>query len=77
MKVEINTELRRAGVAASTIRDALKPWIESERDRLIAALAASSCDLDSLLKIKCDATALHQLKRQLEMAMGNAQIQPE
>ncbi len=74
MRLEVGAELRRAGVAANTIRDALKPWIEQERDRIIASLAASPADLDSLIKIKCDATALFQLKRQLEVAMGNAQI---
>lgn len=72
MQAEISAELRRAGVAASTIRDALRPWIESERDRIIATLASSNTDIDSLLKIKTDASALFHLKRQLEMAMGQA-----
>lgn len=73
-QLEISSELRRAGVAASTIREALGSWIQSERDRIIAALAASDADLETLLKIKCDATALFQLKRQLDTAMGQAQI---
>jgi hypothetical protein len=77
MRVEISTELRRAGVAASTIREALHGWIESERDRIIATLAASPSTLDALLKIQVDASALFHLKRQLETAMGQAGIPVE
>ena len=76
MNKEISTELRRAGVAASTIREALRPWIESERDRIIAALASSPSTLDALLKLQVDASALFHIKRQLEVAMGQAGIPP-
>lgn len=74
MQQEISYELRRAGIAASTIREALGPWIIIECDRIIAALATSSADIEALLRIKSDATALFQLKRQLELAMGQAEI---
>lgn len=77
MKIEISSELRRSGVAANTIRDALGPWIAQERDRIIAALAQGDCSLESLLKIKVEATALFHLKRQLETAMGMAGIPVE
>jgi hypothetical protein len=76
-QLEISAELRRAGVAAETIRSALRPWIESERDRIIAALASSPSELSSLLKIQVDAAALFHLKRQLETAMGQAHVPVE
>lgn len=72
MQVEISAELRRAGIAANTIRDALRPWIEQERDRIIAALASASASHEELLKIKADATAYFHLKRQLELSMSHA-----
>ena len=75
--IEISAELRRAGVAASTIRDALRPWIEQERDRIIAELAGSQADLDTLVKIKADATAYFHLKRQLELTMNQGGVQVE
>lgn len=71
---EISVELRRKGVAAETIRFALAEWIDAERDRLIAGLAQSSCELAELLKLKADATALFKIKRELELAMGQAGI---
>ena len=75
--IEISAELRRAGVAASTIRDALRPWIEQERDRIIAELASAPATIEALLKIKADAMGYFQLKRQLEMAMNQAGIPSE
>jgi hypothetical protein len=55
----------------------LRPWIESERDRIIAGLAAAPATLDALLKLQVDASALFHLKRQLETAMGQAGVPVE
>jgi hypothetical protein len=74
---EISTELRRAGIAASTLRDALGNFIKQEPERIIAALALSSANIDDLLKIKADAIAYHQLKRQLDLAMQQGGIDNE
>ena len=65
----ISDELRRAGVAASTIRDALGPWIAAETDRIIKALAVTAPNHVDLIAIAADAKALHKLKSQLESAM--------
>jgi hypothetical protein len=73
-RLEISTELRRAGVAASTIRDALGDFVAREPERIIAALALSEGSYAELLKIKADATAFHQLKRQLDMAMQRGEV---
>lgn len=73
-RIEISDELRRAGVAASTIRQALGPWIASERDRIIAELVNAPATMEALLKIKADAGGYAAIKRQLETAMINAGV---
>jgi hypothetical protein len=65
----ISDELRRAGVAASTIREALGPWIVSETERIIKALAVCPPSHVDLIAIAADAKALHKVKSQLEQAM--------
>jgi len=74
MDTEITAELRRRGVAASTIRDALGQWIVSETDRIIRALAAAPPSHIDLLAIQADAKALHKLTSQLELAMKRGDI---
>jgi len=65
----ISDELRRRGVAAATMREALGPWIIEETDRLIKSMAMCSPNHVDLLAIQADAKALHKLKSQLESAM--------
>lgn len=65
----ISDELRRKGVAASTIREALGSWIAAETERIISMLAVASPSHVDLLGIQADAKALHKLKKQLEIAM--------
>jgi len=71
---DIASELRRRGVAASTIRDALGSWVITETDRIIKALAVATPSHIDLLAIQADAKALFKLTSQLELAMkrGNA-----
>ena len=71
---DISSELRRRGVAASTIRDALGSWVITETDRIIKALAVATPSHIDLLAIQADAKALFKLTSQLELAMkrGNA-----
>ena len=65
----ISEELKRAGVAASTIRQALGPWIVSETERIIKQLAVTPPTLPDLLALQGDAKALFKVKTQLETAM--------
>jgi hypothetical protein len=62
-------------VAASTIRNALGPWIVDETDRLIKAMAVCPPSHVDLLAIQADAKALHKLKSQLEAAMNRGGIE--
>ena len=71
----ISDELRARGVAASTIRNALGPWIVDETDRLIKAMAVCPPSHVDLLAIQADAKALHKLKSQLEAAMNRGGIE--
>lgn len=70
----ISDELRSRGVAASTIRNALGPWIIEESERLIKAMAVCPPSHIDLLAIQADAKALHKLKSQLEAAMNRGGV---
>lgn len=67
--MDLTSALRRAGIAASSIREAIGPFIVSETERIIAALAVGSSGHMDLLAIQADAKALFRLKKQLEAAM--------
>lgn len=71
----ISEELRRRGVAASTIREALGGWVIAETDRIIKTLATTAPNHVDLLAIQADAKALFKLTSQLELAMrrGNSE----
>ena len=75
MAGEISEELRRKGVAASTIREALGGWHEREGERIIIALAKSPATLEALLGIQAEAKAFYKLKKELESAMHNGQVE--
>lgn len=70
----ISVELRRRGIAASTLREALGPWILAEPERLVRALASAPATLDAVLAIKGEATAYVKLKRELDAAMSDGGI---
>ncbi len=71
----IGDELRRKGVAASTIREALGDWHGREGERIIIALAKSSPTLEALLAIQAEAKAFYRLNKELESAMNNGKIE--
>lgn len=75
MSEGIGEELRRKGVAASTIREALGGWREQEILRIIAKLAKSEATLASLLEVKSEAQAFVRLAHELENAMRNGGIE--
>ncbi len=68
----VSEELRRAGVAASTIREALSDWFKQEEKRIIAELAQCPATLEAMLKVKASAIAFHSLDNQLAIAAGLA-----
>ena len=68
----ISAELKHRGVAASTIREALAPWILSEPERIMRLLAAAPSTLDALVAIQADAKAFVCIKRELDQAMADA-----
>jgi SOS response regulatory protein OraA/RecX len=74
MSEGLSSELRRKGVAASTIREALGSWREQEMLRIIAKLAKGSATLESLLEVQSEAKAFHKLTKELEIAMSNGGI---
>jgi hypothetical protein len=74
MDTEITSELRRRGVAASTIRDALGQWVIAETDRIIKALATAPPSHIDLLAVQADAKALFKLTTQLELAMKRGDV---
>jgi hypothetical protein len=74
MEKDITAELRRRGIAASTIRDALGQWIISETDRIIKALATVEPSHINLLSVQADAKALFKLTTQLELAMKRGDV---
>lgn len=67
---EITDELRRKGVAASTIREALGDWHTREAERIIIALAKASATLEALLTIQAEAKAYYRLDKELTSAMN-------
>lgn len=71
----ISEELRRKGVAASTIREALGDWRQLEMLRIIAKLAKSPATLEALLEVKSEAQSFHRLTHELEQAMTNGGIE--
>lgn len=75
MSEGIGEELRRKGIAASTIREALGEWREQEMLRLIAKLAKSTPTLEGLLEVKSEAQAFVRLTNELENAMANGGIE--
>ena len=75
MSEGISDELRRKGVAASTIREALGDWHSREGERIIIALAKSDSTLETLLGIQAEAKAYYRLKKELESAMNNGQVE--
>lgn len=70
MERTISLELRRRGVAASTMREALGDWFEQEKRRIIAQLATCEPELTKLLQLKAEATALHKLDKELQSAVS-------
>lgn len=75
MNEGISDELRRKGVAASTIREALGDWRTQEMLRIIAKLAKGPATLEALLEVKSEASAYHKLTSELETAMSNGGIE--
>lgn len=75
MSEGIGDELRRKGVAASTIHEALGDWRTREMLRLIAELAKGESTLENLLKIQSEAKAFTRLTFELENAMENGGIE--
>lgn len=67
----ISDELRRKGVAAATIREALGGWREQEMLRLIAALAKSPSTLEALVTVQADAKSFYRLTKELELSMAH------
>ena len=74
MSEGISEELRRKGVAASTIREALGDWRSQEMLRIIAKLAKGASTMESLLEIQSEAKAFQRLTHELENAMQNGGI---
>lgn len=74
MSEGISDELRRKGVAASTIREALGDWRTQEMLRIIAKLAKGPATLEGLLEVQSEAKAFHRLTHELETAMNNGGI---
>lgn len=72
---EITDELRRKGVAASTIREALGDWHTREAERIIIALAKAPATLETLLTIQAEAKAYYRLDKELLTAMNNGQVE--
>ena len=70
----ISEELRRKGVAAATIREALGEWREKEMLRIIAKLSMSVPTMENLLEVQSEAKAFHRLTHELENAMSNGGI---
>jgi SOS response regulatory protein OraA/RecX len=67
----ISEALRRKGVAAETITEALGDTLDKERKRIIAALAQCPTDLDRLIQIKVDAMAVYKLSKELELGLNH------
>ena len=67
----IGEELRRKGVAASTIREALGDWHGREGERIIIALAKAPATLEALLGIQAEAKAFYRLDKELTSAMNS------
>ncbi len=73
----ISGELRRRGIAASTIREALADFMVTERDRIVAKLATSGVSLDELIGAQVDARAYMKLRNELERAMSQGNVDDE
>lgn len=72
----LDGELRRRGIAASTIREALGDWIVSERDRIVSKLATAATQSD-LIAVQVDARAYQKLRNELERAMSQGNLDDE
>lgn len=66
--MSIADELRRRGVAASTIREALGEHIAQEPLRIINKLCLAKTH-DEMIDIQADARAYNKLRKELESAM--------
>jgi len=71
---EISEELRRRGVAASTIREALGDWHTREAERIIVALAKAPATVEALLTIQAEAKAYYRLDKELSSAMNSGNV---
>lgn len=72
----ISGELRRRGIAASTIREGLSDWIVAERDRIVSKLATAATQSD-LVAVQVDAKAYQKLRNELERAMSQGSLDDE
>lgn len=60
-----NDQLRRRGVAAQTIKDALIPIVADAREKLLVQLSQASTQ-DELLVCKAEAKTILNLQRQID-----------
>ena len=74
MSGELSDELRRKGVAASTIREALGDWHTRELERIIVMLAKATPTFEVLLSIQAEAKAYYRLDKELSSAMNNGNM---
>lgn len=74
MEEGISEELRRKGVAASTIREALGDWHTREAERIIVMLAKATPTFEVLLSIQAEAKAYYRLDKELSSAMNSGNI---
>ena len=72
---DLGDELRRKGVAAGTIRDALGDWHSREAERLIAAIAKAPSDLPTLLGLQAEVKAYYRLDKELVGAMNRGIVE--
>lgn len=70
----LSGEMRRRGIAASTIREALGDWIVTERDRIVSKLATVGVSMEDLIGIQVDARAYMKLRNELERAMSQVNL---
>ena len=73
----IGVALRRRGVAASTLREALGDYVLGEPEKIVRKLAAAPSTLEGLIAVQADAKAFTALKRELDFAMQQGNIDSE
>ena len=67
------SDLKRRGVAALTVRDALLPIIQREQERLLSLLDVAEPKLEILLDLRSDLRSNRRILKQLQSLIGSGE----